>query len=53
MIPKEKKSSRASPPANPLMGWARQGIQSFVAAQRILLDLAAQENALLVGMVGA
>jgi len=51
MIAKEKKSPRASPPGNPLMGWARQGIESFVAAQRILLDLAAQENALLVGMV--
>jgi hypothetical protein len=32
-------------------GWARQGIESFVAAQRILLDLAAQENALLIGML--
>ena len=29
--------------------WARQGIGSFMAAQRILLDLAAQENALLIG----
>ena len=51
MIPKEKKSPRASPPSNPLMGWARQGIESFVAAQKIVLDLAAQENALLFGMV--
>jgi len=51
MVPKDKKSPRASPPTNPLMGWARQGIESFVAAQKILLDLAAQENALLVGMV--
>jgi hypothetical protein len=51
MIAKGKKSPRASPPANPLMGWARQGIESFVAAQKIVLDLAGQENALLVGMV--
>ncbi len=32
-------------------GWARQGVQSFVAAQKILMDLVAQENALLIGMV--
>src|SRR5208283_5925850 len=51
MVPREKKSPRASPPSNPLMGWARQGIESFVAAQKIVLDLAAQENALLFGMV--
>src|SRR5208337_335073 len=51
MVAKGKQSPRASPPGNLLMGWARQGIESFVAAQRILLDLAAQENALLVGMV--
>ena len=51
MISKEKKSPRASPPSNPLMGWARQGIESFVAAQKIVLDLAAQENALFFGMV--
>ena len=52
MISKEKKSPRASPPPpNPLMGWARQGIQSFVAAQKIVLDLAAQENALFCRMV--
>jgi len=51
MTPKEKKPPRASPPANPLMGWARQVIQVFVAAQKILLDLVAQENAQLVGTV--
>jgi len=33
------------------VAWARQGIQSFVAAQKILMDFAAQENALLVGAV--
>ena len=51
MPPKEKKSPRPSPPSNPLMGWARQGIESLVAAQKIVLDLAAQENALVFGMV--
>jgi hypothetical protein len=51
MPPREKKAPRASPPSNPLMGWARQGIESFVAAQKIVLDLAAQENALVFGMV--
>ncbi len=50
MAPREKKSPRTSPPSNPLMGWARQGIESFVAAQKIVLDLAAQENGLFFGM---
>jgi len=36
---------------NPLAVWARQGIESFVAAQKILLDLTAQQNSLLIGMV--
>ncbi len=51
MAPREKKVPRASPPSNPLMGWARQGIESFVAAQKIVLDLAAQENSLVFGVV--
>jgi hypothetical protein len=51
MTPKDRKPPRASPPSNPLLAWARQGIESFVAAQKIVLDLAAQENALLFGMV--
>jgi hypothetical protein len=38
-------------PAGRLAGWARQGIESFVAAQKILLDLAAQENAMVIGVV--
>jgi hypothetical protein len=50
MTVKEKKAPRAAPPASLLVGWARQGMGSFMAAQRILLDLAAQENALLLGM---
>lgn len=36
---------------NPLAIWARQGIESFVAAQKILLDLTAQQNSLLIGMI--
>lgn len=36
---------------NPLAVWARQGIESFVAAQKILLDLTAQQNSLLIGMI--
>jgi hypothetical protein len=47
----ERRLPRPSPPSNPLMVWARQGIESFVAAQKIVLDLAAQENDLLFGMV--
>jgi hypothetical protein len=50
MTTREKKAPRAAPPSNPLTDWARQGFASFMAAQRILLDLAAQENALLIGM---
>ena len=49
MTAREKKTPVASPDSV-LTGWARQGIQSFVAAQKILMDLAAQENALLIGM---
>jgi len=33
------------------VSWARQGIESFMAAQKILLDLTAQQNALVIGMV--
>jgi len=50
MTAKEKKTPRAAPPTNPLTDWARRGFASFRAAQRILLDLVAQENALLIGM---
>jgi hypothetical protein len=51
MTAREKKASQQASPRSLLTGWARQGVQSFVAAQKILLDLAAQENALLIGMV--
>jgi len=50
MTAKGKKVPRAAPATNPLTDWARQGFASFMAAQRILLDLAAQENALVIGM---
>jgi hypothetical protein len=51
MTAREKKTPHTASPASFLTGWARQGVESFVAAQKILLDLAAQENALLIGMV--
>ena len=51
MAAKTKESGNAHSPANQLVGWARQGIDSFVAAQKILLDLTAQQNALVIGML--
>jgi hypothetical protein len=52
MPARERKATPQEPsPSGVLTGWARQGVQSFVAAQKILMDLAAQENALLIGMV--
>jgi len=51
MTAREKKAPQTTSPGSLLTGWARQGVESFVAAQKILLDLAAQENALLIGMV--
>ena len=51
MTAREKKAPHTASPGSLLTGWARQGVESFVAAQKILLDLAAQENALLIGMV--
>jgi hypothetical protein len=51
MAPRMKPVSRPATSTNPLAVWARQGIESFVAAQKILLDLTAQENALLIGMI--
>jgi hypothetical protein len=50
MTAREKKGPHDASPISVLTGWARQGVQSFVAAQKILVDLAAQENALLSGM---
>ncbi len=51
MAGKSKESGNAHSPANQLAGWARQGIDSLVAAQKILLDLTAQQNALVIGML--
>lgn len=34
-----------------LSKWIRQGVESFVAAQKILLDLTAQQNALAMGVI--
>jgi len=51
MVAQTKESSKAFSPVNQLANWARQGIESFVAAQRILFDLTAQQNALVMGMV--
>ena len=34
-----------------LASWVRQGVESFAAAQRILLDLTAQQNALAIGVI--
>jgi len=49
MAAREKKAPQETSPSL-MPGWARQGVQSFVAAQKIIMDLAAQENALLIGM---
>lgn len=38
-------------PAAKVMGWARQGVESFVTVQNILLDLTAQESALAIGVL--
>lgn len=48
---RERKEPQPASPAGFLTGWARQGVQSFMAAQKIIMDLAAQENALLIGIV--
>jgi len=47
----KKATAHETSPGGLLTGWARQGVQSFVAAQKILMDLAAQENALLIAML--
>jgi len=51
MAVKTKDSEHASSPARHVAGWVRQGIESFMASQKILLDLTAQQNALVIGMV--
>jgi len=50
MVAKGKQSSEPFSPVRELVGWARQGVESFVAAQKILLDVTARQNALVIGM---
>lgn len=45
------KSITGSSLAGTLATWARQGMESFVATQKILLDLTAQQNSLALGFV--
>ena len=51
MVAKTKESSKALSPISQLAGWARQGIESFAAAQKALFDLTARQNAVVIGMV--
>jgi len=51
MAGKTKELRTAASAGSQLAGWARQGIESFMAAQKILLDLTAQQNALVIGML--
>src|SRR5579862_1742868 len=46
-----QKSKPAPTLATTLAQWTRQGMESFVATQKILLDLAAQQNSLALGFV--
>ena len=50
MVAKGRESSKSFSSVSQLAGWARQGVESFVAAQRILLDLTARQDALVIGM---
>jgi hypothetical protein len=49
--PKTATPTHAPAPAFPLAQWARHGMETFVASQKILLDLAAQQNSLAIGFV--
>lgn len=51
MPAKTKESENAYSPASQLAGLARQGMDSFMSMQKILLDLTAQQNALVIGML--
>lgn len=44
-------SPRVLSPLGGLANWGRQAVDSFVAAQRIVLELTAQQNALVIGLV--
>jgi hypothetical protein len=46
-----KKSERSYSPASQLAGWARLGVESFLDAHKIGLDLTARQKAVVVGMV--
>lgn len=50
-MPAKTTESEPSASTHKLASWARQGIESFVSAQKILLDLTAQQNALVFGMI--
>lgn len=50
-MPAKAKALPEPSPASRLGGWVRRGVESFVAAQKILLDLTAQQNALVIGMI--
>ncbi len=50
MAAKRRESSKSFSPVSELADWARQGVESFVAAQKILLDLTARQNDLATGM---
>jgi len=43
--------ARLSLPPGRIGRWTRQALESFVAAQKILLELTAQQNALVIGLV--
>lgn len=51
MAVKTRETEHAQLPVNQWAGWARQGFDTFMAAQKIMLDLVGQQNLLVVGMV--
>jgi len=51
MAPRTRATPSGAEPGGALARWARQGVESFVAAQKILLDLTAQQNALVIRMI--
>jgi hypothetical protein len=48
---RNQETSHVPSPVGQVGQWARQGIESFVEAQKILFDLTAQQNALVMGML--
>lgn len=49
--PKTTTAAHTPAPGFPLANWIRQGMETFVASQKVLLDLAAQQNSLAIGFV--